>query len=122
MFPTGAAGIALVILRLSAAAALLKHVAEHPYFLATSFTLPACALLASVLCLGFLTPYASGISCLIEFTAIFLPEAQPVFATILSIANTAALGMLGPGAYSLDARIFGRRVVRFSDHNKSELL
>ena len=118
MFPTGAAGIALVILRLSAAAALLEHGTEHPFF-ATPFTLLALAVPADALCLGFVTPYALAISCLIELAAIVRPGTQPVFLIIISILNTAALGMLGPGAYSLDARIFGRRVVRFSDHNKS---
>jgi hypothetical protein len=116
MFPTGAAGIALVILRLSATVALLLYGTEHP-FIAWSFIL--LVLPASALCLGFVTPYASGISCLIELATLVRPGTQPVFLIIISILNTAALGMLGPGAYSLDARIFGRRVVRFSDHNKS---
>jgi hypothetical protein len=116
MFPTGAAGMALLILRLSAAAALLVYGAEHP-FIAWSFIL--LVLPASALCLGFVTPYASGICCLIELSAVIWSGGQSAFPVIISIANTAALAMLGPGAYSLDALIFGRRVVRFSNHNKS---
>jgi hypothetical protein len=119
MFPTGAAGIALVILRLSAAAALLAHGTGQPFF-AKSLTPLALVLPAGALCLGLLTPYTTAISCLIEFAVILRFAGHPLFPILISIVNTAALGMLGPGAYSLDARIFGRRVVRFSTSNKSE--
>jgi hypothetical protein len=108
--------MALLMLRLSAAAALLVYGAEHP-FITWSFIL--LVLPASALCLGFVTPYASGICCLIELSAVIRSGSQWAFPVIISIAHTAALGMLGPGAYSLDARIFGRRVVRFPTHNRS---
>jgi hypothetical protein len=115
MFPTGAAGIALFILRLSAAAALLFYGTRHPAPLWTVFV---PALPASALCLGFITPYASGMGCLMELATLIRFEDQPAFPIIISILNSAALGMLGPGAYSLDARIFGRRIVNFSVHHK----
>jgi len=116
MFPTGTAGVALLILRLSASASLLAHGAEHSNF-PGSFTLLIFS--ASALCLGFVTPYVSAISCLMQLAAVGRPGNQLAVSIIISVANTAALGMLGPGAYSLDAKIFGRRVVRFSSHDKS---
>lgn len=117
MFPTGAAGVALLILRLSAAAVLLAHGAARP-FLATSFTLLVLALPACALCLGFITPYASGLTCLIELAAVIGAGDQSAFLMIISILNTAAVGMLGPGAYSLDAWIFGRKIINFPTHDR----
>jgi hypothetical protein len=110
--------MALLILRLSAAAALLVNGAEHP-FLSEASTLVSVALPASALSLGFITPYASGISCLLQFIPVIRFGDQPAFPIIISIVNTAALGILGPGAYSLDALIFGRRLVRVSARPKS---
>jgi hypothetical protein len=108
--------MALLILRLSAATALLMYGAEHPI---TAWSFILLVLPASALCLGFITPYASGICCLIELSAAIRVGSQSAFPVIISIAHTAALAMLGPGAYSLDALMFGRRVVRFSAHNRS---
>ena len=117
-FPTGAAGIALVILRVSAAAALVVYGLERPFF-ATSFTFMALAFPAGALCLGFFTPYTAGIACLIECAAILRSADHTALPILFSILNTTAVGMLGPGAYSLDARLFGRRVVHFSARTKS---
>jgi hypothetical protein len=113
IFPTGAVGVALVILRFSAAAALVGYGIQHPFF-AISLTLIALALPAGALCVGFLTPLTAGIGCVIEVAAFLRSTDQMAFPIVLSILNTAAAGMLGPGAYSLDARLFGRRIVRFS--------
>jgi hypothetical protein len=119
IFPTGAAGVALIILRFSAAAALVVYGTQHPFF-ATSLTFLALTIPAGALCLGFLTPLTAGIGCVVEVAAILRSADQTAFPIILSILNTAATGMLGPGAYSLDARRFGRRVVRFSNRTKSD--
>jgi uncharacterized membrane protein YphA (DoxX/SURF4 family) len=54
MSPTGAADIALVILRLSAAAAFLAHGSEQPFFV-KSLTPFALVFPAGALCLGLLT-------------------------------------------------------------------
>jgi hypothetical protein len=117
MFPTGTAGVALLILRLSASASLLAHATELPNF-AGSFTLLVIS--ASALCLGFVTPYVSAVSCLMQLAAVGKPGNHLAVPIIISVANTAALGILGPGAYSLDAKIFGRRIVRFSSYDKSK--
>jgi hypothetical protein len=39
----------------------------------------------------------------------------------LSIVDTAALGLLGPGGYSLDARMFGRRRIVLSTDGSSDV-
>ena len=115
MFPTGAAGIALLILRLSAAATLLSFgLRRSPVSL---WSVCAAALPASALCLGLLTPYAAVIGCLVELAAVIWFRDQPAVPVIMSIVNTAGLAVLGPGAYSLDARFFGRRIINFSPHH-----
>jgi hypothetical protein len=115
MFPTGAAGIALFILRVSTATALLFYANRDRLSL---WGLCAAAVPATALCLGFLTPYVSAIAGLVELALIIRWEGQAEFPMIISIFNTAALGLLGPGAYSMDARIFGRRIMNFSTHDK----
>ena len=119
MFPTGMAGIALLILRFSMAAVLVD-VAARPPFTTSFWVLLAIALPAVALCLGLVTPYASAITCLIELVAALRSGHQYVFNLIISGVNTAVLGMLGPGSYSLDSRLFGRRIISFPVRGKSD--
>ncbi|WP_263357235.1 hypothetical protein [Acidicapsa ligni] len=117
MFPAGTAGIALFILRLAFAATLLESGWEYPDF-ATASTFIVLVLPVSALCLGIRTPYASIVSCLIELALIVMAGTRPELLIVLSIASTAVLGILGPGAYSLDSHIFGRRIIRFPVQGK----
>jgi hypothetical protein len=118
MFPAGAAGVALLILRLTSAAALLEAGWRQPLLTTLTGTFVILALPVGALCLGVLTPYTSTVSCLIELAIIVRSGTQPEFPIIISIVITAALGVLGPGAYSLDARIFGRKIIRFPTHDR----
>lgn len=67
--------------------------------------------------MGFLTPLAAilfglcGVSALLSWflgTAIDLPDNRLL---ILCVIMAASAGLLGPGSYSLDARLFGRREI-----------
>jgi uncharacterized membrane protein len=76
------------------------------------------SLLVVSLCLGVFTPVMSVLSCCIEIASISDLRQLGVTHLIASILITASLAMLGPGAYSIDARMFGRRlVVSSSDKN-----
>jgi hypothetical protein len=97
MFPRGAPGIALVILRLTVAAALPS---AGPYALA----------LAIPLALGLLTPAVALGCALIHGLRLLDGHATVVVPVLIALANSASLALLGPGAYSVDARLFGRRV------------
>jgi len=111
MYPSGWPGLALLLLRLSAALGL--HIDVHG-----AFTLPSSAwlfagllALSALLVIGFLTPLAALLTAIVEMTAL---AGAPAFGTapaLSSVLNALALGLLGPGAYSLDARLFGRRVL-----------
>src|SRR5580698_4433904 len=105
MFPGGAPGVALLVLRGCLACALAGFAFptgwKHLAFL---------ALLGS-LCLGLLTPVVCALavmSVLLELT--HLRGTNAVQLGIVLVA-TSAYAFLGPGAYSVDARLFGRRVI-----------
>jgi hypothetical protein len=46
-----------------------------------------------------------------EFGAFSVTGGQEIFHLVISISISAALAILGPGAYSVDARIFGRKLL-----------
>jgi len=95
MFPDRGPGIGLLWLRLCVAAALCT-----PGTHAAGWLSALCLLAVAMLALGVLTPLA------------VLPAALGLYAQALPwplVVLPLALLALGPGAYSLDARLFGRR-------------
>jgi hypothetical protein len=111
MFPTGAAGVALVLLRVSVAATLFIIILPQGSPVAHIWESAGLGLLGVSICLGLFTPVSSIACCLIE-TAMLLDTRDLAFIPLVSsILVAASLGLLGPGAYSLDARMFGRRLV-----------
>ena len=111
MFPAGLPGIALLLLRVGVSATVL----------ATGWNsqVPVLVLLVLVLhclflCLGIFTPLLAAIGCAFELLSGVFMNHQSIVASFSSSLDAAALAMLGPGAYSLDARRFGHRIIRFS--------
>jgi hypothetical protein len=117
---SGAPGIALLILRISLAAAIL----DNCFDVIKPTVLPLICLALTVaslfLCLGLLTPIVSIIACVFELTALFVAGPTDVRFTALSGLNAAVIALLGPGAYSLDARRFGRREIVFPPSRKDK--
>lgn len=68
------------------------------------------SLVSLSLLLGFLTPIVSIITCLAALANLLLPDQSidPVY--VVRILTSGALFFLGPGAYSVDAKLFGLRV------------
>jgi uncharacterized membrane protein YphA (DoxX/SURF4 family) len=110
MFPRGLPGIGLLAVRITVAAMLL--VDGSPYAATQSM---GCAIgsLVAVICLviGILTPYAAAFAGCMEFWRICAGDNVDPFHLIAAIVVSFALGVLGPGAYSVDNKIFGRRLV-----------
>ena len=108
MFPHGAPGIALLLLRLSVAATFL--ISANRFGVSSSYSLLGAVILICIsLSIGFLTPILSVVVCIAAaaFAVIAAPgNLLPIFCAF----DAVALALLGPGAYSLDARLFGRRV------------
>jgi uncharacterized membrane protein YphA (DoxX/SURF4 family) len=80
-----------------------------------------CLILAgcgACLLIGFLTPVASILAAIVTLADAlsWLPEAAPnliggKLAHLELIVLAGAIALLGPGAFSLDARLFGRHVI-----------
>ena len=114
MFPTGRPGIALLLLRVALGAMLLVGAPgrlvnpDFPWIL-----VPLWAVVIA-LCVGLCTPAACLLCVAFEAAAWScgggaIEEASHACAILIGVA----LAMLGPGGYSLDAKLFGRRQVIF---------
>jgi hypothetical protein len=112
MFPTGTAGVALLLLRLSVAATLLVIRVECCTF-SLSWTTVAAVVLALGLCMGFLTPYCASLCGLIELLEVLVPGGVGRFIIVMSALQSVVVAMIGPGGYSVDSRIFGRQRLTF---------
>jgi uncharacterized membrane protein YphA (DoxX/SURF4 family) len=111
MFPAGMAGAALLVLRLCVASTLIVAGTARGASAASPWIILALAVPAISLCLGFITPYCSALAFLIQLGLLLVAGGENQFAFIIFLLNSAILAALGPGAYSIDARIFGRRLL-----------
>ena len=113
-YPDGAAGFALLLLRVCLAfvafgvanALSATSTNAHPFHV-------AAGLVASLLVIGFATRW---ISLLLGLAILFaLAIASPAHALLLAshVGGCAAVVLIGAGAFSVDARRHGRRVIQF---------
>jgi hypothetical protein len=111
-FPTGAPGCGLVVLRVVAALSLQVDASGHVVLTQhASVSGVALILLSMALLVGLLTPVVALLAAGIE-AAMPGAGASGGFALMLQGPMICvALALLGPGGYSLDARLFGSRVV-----------
>jgi uncharacterized membrane protein YphA (DoxX/SURF4 family) len=122
-FPSGCPGFALLLLRFGVGgttglqASLLIDATHHA---AAGSTLAAALMIITSLALiiGLMTPIATVLLCFggIVVTidsgiAGYLPLFESSIARLEFIVMSAALICLGPGAFSLDARLYGRREI-----------
>lgn len=104
VFPAGAQGAALLALRISLGCVLISH------SLASAALLPDVILFicAGVLLIG----GAVRIIAIIALVLAMLDLASFNPLVVVHALDSAAVAILGGGAYSLDARLFGRRTIR----------
>ena len=107
-FARGWPGIGLLCLRLVTAIAVFAlngaEFSSAPPLLRT--VIPGLA--ALLLCVGLWTPIAGGALAIFELWAAFSGKGN-FWAEILLAAISTALAMLGPGVWSIDDRLFGRK-------------
>jgi hypothetical protein len=110
MFPAGSPGFGVAILRFSAAGAGIASVMSGgencSNWICIAFLPFGLALL-----LGVLTPVSCIGSLALQGVIIYQLGQTGIAHCALSILLATAVLMLGPGAYSIDARLFGRRRV-----------
>jgi hypothetical protein len=111
MFRSGRTGVALVIIRLCLVGTLLLHLFRFGPIMSWSWTVPAIILIATALALGGATVPACVSFCGAEVGYRLTLDEFDGGMLMLSVAVGIALAMLGPGAYSIDAKIFGRRII-----------
>jgi uncharacterized membrane protein YphA (DoxX/SURF4 family) len=122
-FPDSFPGAALLVLRV-----LVGGIALYQGYLYVARSGPwsagallACLLLAVSGCcllIGFLTPLMSllaGLGCIASCMALLPAPAATLFdgkvVALQMVAMALVVAVLGPGAYSVDARLFGRREI-----------
>ncbi|HXS02539.1 MAG TPA: hypothetical protein VN724_18345 [Pyrinomonadaceae bacterium] len=113
MFPQGGPGVGLLLLRIAAAGMFVLNLTHQLHLSTDTLRLFIISLLVIVclgLLLGLLTPFLTIVTCLVALLNLFFTEPGMNVVYILRILTSAALFFLGPGAYSIDARLFGLRV------------
>ena len=119
MFPTASAGVALVVLRsIVAVAVLVSSCAYSPMDL-TYIVRGVAILVALCLFIGFLTPYCAALCCFLELALLVITHVPNRFQLVMSALTAAATVALGPGAYSVDARLFGRKLIKIPPGRRS---
>ena len=119
MFARGAPGVGLLIMRGGAGGALLLHGigglanASAPIAVAlNALSVAAGALLIA----GLWTPIVAALAAIDAVGIVFSSPAEAGYYILVGIL-AAALALLGPGAWSIDARLFGLKRVEIPNNN-----
>jgi uncharacterized membrane protein YphA (DoxX/SURF4 family) len=122
-FPSGWPGVGLLLLRLALALTVgaygLAYVADWRHLGYATWAIGLLAVASGLsLLVGYLTPFAGVLAGLTTVSSAFPWFPAPnsnLFATGLATALATVIAVaivcLGPGAFSLDARLFGRREI-----------
>ena len=115
VYPAGAAGAGLLLLRLSIALFLVSALpaemqAVHPL---PPWAVVALDLVSLSIAFGICTRSLVALCAIVGATTALAGGFETAPFLIVQILNAAALALIGPGAFSIDARLFGRSTITF---------
>jgi uncharacterized membrane protein YphA (DoxX/SURF4 family) len=130
-FPHGAPGVGLILLRLAVAVRLLDLGAACLFDAAASGGLwlvgAVAVVTGALLIVGLVTPVSSAVAAaaVVGLASSVLPSPSgdafgpgaPALALTLAAV---ALALIGPGAFSVDAALFGRREITIPRHSRGD--
>jgi uncharacterized membrane protein YphA (DoxX/SURF4 family) len=116
VFPEGWPGTGLLLLRAIAVIPLLQFfegtaVTSQAVFSVTQFF---AAVGSAFVALGLWTPIAASLMSVSELCLLFLSGSASSTHGMLAVLG-ASIAMIGPGAWSVDARLFGRKRIRIPE-------
>jgi len=112
-FAGGLPGLGLLLQRLVTGSALVESALCHLTASAQSvMLLPQLAVLGAgiLLIVGLWTPVIGSIIVILEMGSLLVGSGDPWIPVLLATLGI-TLALIGPGAWSVDARIFGRRQI-----------
>jgi len=117
MFADGWPGKGLLLQRVVTTTALIHcgiaHLrTAHPFSLVAPQIIAACA--GMLLLVGLWTPVTGTAIAVVEAWIVFSRTGDPWIPIILA-ALGASLALIGPGAWSIDARLFGRKHIEIAN-------
>lgn len=118
MFPSGRPGWGLLLLRASVAVMLMDGIVLQNHLVSPAITVIASVVSASLM-LGLFTPVAAVLCIALQFANWLMLGRSPEAIHLCAGLGAASLALLGPGSYSFDARLFGRRRVVVSTDDDS---
>ena len=120
-FARGWPGVGLLVLRVAAGSSLIARailVLGHTLTFGTGFFQLFIAIAGLLLIIGLWTPVVATVMVLLELWRIISRQGDPASDTLLC-ALAFAIALLGPGAWSVDARLFGwKRIEIDTQKNK----
>lgn len=120
MFPGGGPGVALLLIRVAVGAGLLLDSGSRAMSVSAQCDFSVRIAVAAILLAGVLTPLFAVLAVALAITNLIIIGIANVPIAVLVSLDAIALMLLGPGAYSVDARRFGRRVLMTSVEAKSD--
>lgn len=120
MFPGGGPGVALLLIRASVGVGLVLDSGSRVMGVSAQCDFAVRIAVAAILLAGVLTPLFAVLAVALAIANLIVVGIANVPVAILVSLDGTALMLLGPGAYSVDARRFGRRVLMTSADPKSD--
>ena len=120
MFPSGMAGYGLLSLRIVVATSLHFDVLGHLVLNTPILRFASLLVLSTLLAAGLFTPIVAALSGVAEILLLLIArDTDTPLTAFVNPFDAFLLVMLGPGAYSADARLFGRRVLVLHSRDSS---